>query len=89
LTLNRPTFTICEIQRNGRESSFMVRNFDLAILRHVNMASLLRFTNDPQIFFLVAFSKQLSNRRRPFYDFREGTPPFFARARPSVWPILK
>src|SRR5207237_10717376 len=62
--------------------------FNLTIFRDVNVTCPLRFTNDSQILFLVVFGKQFSDRRRLFYDLRERTSSFFARARPSVWPIL-
>jgi hypothetical protein len=57
LAINRFAFAMRKIQRNSCKSRFMVWDFDLAILRQIDVTGLLCLADDTQIFFLVAFGQ--------------------------------
>jgi hypothetical protein len=48
-TLDGFTFTVSEIQCNGRESRFVVGHVNLALFHDVNVTSIFGFTNDPKV----------------------------------------
>jgi len=91
LALDRFAFVISSTQRKRCQASFMVRNF-IGFFRlkiEYPMRCIFGVAQDSQIVLGILSGHQIGYGDRLFYDFRETTTPFLARARPPVWPILR